>query len=48
MWNTISSMIKEAEENDVLMRHLLAGILHVKDSQSRLIVDMDSRVLHLA
>ena len=46
VWNTISSMIEEAKENDVFMRHLLAGLLRVKGSHSRLIADMHCGILH--
>ena len=44
--NTLLNMVTKAQGNDVLMRHLLAGILRVKGSQSRLIVDMDSGVVY--
>ena len=46
VWNTISSMITEAQGNDVLLRQLLAGVLYVKGSQSRLIADIDCGILH--
>ena len=42
----VRQMVEDAQGNDVLMRHLLAGILYVKGSQSRLIVDMENRILH--
>ena len=42
----VINMVTEAQGNDVLMRHLLVDILRVKGSQSRLIVDMDSGVVH--
>ena len=48
MWNTVSSMITEAQGNDVLLRHLLAEVLHVKGSQSRLVADMECGILHPA
>ena len=46
VWNTVSSMITEAQEKEVLLRHLLAGVLHLKGSQSRLVVDMECGILH--
>ena len=42
----VQQMVEDAERNDVFMRHLLAGILRVKGSQSRLIVDMENGILH--
>ena len=44
--NMISSMILQAQGNDVLLRHLLAGVLRVKGSQARLLADMDCGIIH--
>ena len=44
--NIMRQMVQDAQGNDVLMRHLLAGILRVKGSQSRLTVDIESGILH--
>ena len=39
VYNIVLNMVKDAQGNNVLMRHLLAGILQVKGNQSRLIVN---------
>ena len=44
--NLVRQMVEDAQGNNVLMRHLLAGILWMKGSQSRLIVDMENGILH--
>ena len=44
--NIVLKMVQDAQGNDVLIRYLLAGILQVKGSQSRLTVDMEARILH--
>ena len=35
VWNTVSSMIIEAQGNDVLLSHLLVGVLCLKGNESR-------------
>ena len=42
----MQEMVQDAEGNDVLLRHLLAGILCLKRSQSRLAADMECGVVH--
>ena len=44
--NIVHHMLEDAEGNDVLLRHLLAGILRLKGSQSRLVVDIEFEILH--
>ena len=46
VWNTVLEILQDAEGNDVLLRHLLAGILRLKGSQSRLAGDIECGVLH--
>ena len=44
--SVVRQMVQDAQGNDVFMRHLLAGILRVKGSHSRLNVDMEFGILH--
>ena len=44
--NIVLSMLREVQGNNVLMRHLLEDMLRIKGKQSRLIVDIESGVLH--
>ena len=46
VWNTVLEMLEDAEGSDVLLRHLLADILRLKGSQSRLARDIECGVLH--
>ena len=42
----VHHMLEDVEGNNVLLRHLLAGILRLKGSQSRLAMDIESGILH--
>ena len=46
VYSVVRQMVEDAQGNDVFMRNLLAGILQVKGSESKLIIDMESGILH--
>ena len=46
MRKIVHHMLEDADGNDVLLRHLLVGILRLKGSQSRLTVDIESGTVH--
>ena len=46
VWKIVHKLVQDAEGNDVLLRHLLAGVQLLKGTQLKLTLDMERGVLH--